>query len=234
MMIVCARWREPGGNNRMGIDCVLALYNAKHCFSPIHLTHTHTHRRDYYTQRQVPHGGDWCQYVHDPLTAPLEALVECWRGWLQVLFKEFDRRFRGHHHRLWQVFFFLLLSYTSRRWIFSMYFLSSCAATKRVEEEKPLGRWSDHDEEIGEEPDTVDDADNTSLEVTTATHYSFGRGTQPAGASSRRSNNNNNNVQSPTQNKMSIIRSSGAAVRLQRTYYYLVAVVSFFLVVMLL
>jgi hypothetical protein len=115
-----------------------------------------------------------------------------------------------------------------------MYFLSSCAATKRVEEEKPLGRWSDHDEEIGEEPDTVDDADNTSLEVTTATHYSFGRGTQPAGASSRRSNNNNNNVQSPTQNKMSIIRSSGAAVRLQRTYYYLVAVVSFFLVVMLL
>ena len=106
-------------------------------------------------------------------------------------------------------------------------------ATKRVEEEKPLSRWSDHDEDGGaEEPDTVDDADNTSLEVTTSSHYSYGKATHPGGgASSRRSNNNNNNVQSPTQNKMSIIRSSGTAVRLQRSYYHLVAITSFFLVV---
>lgn len=145
-----------------------------------------------------------------------------------MLFKEFDRRFRGHHHRLWQVLV-VTMPWPS---VVTFHFLL-CAATKRVEEEKPLGRWSDHDEEVGEEPDTVDDADNTSLEVTTATHYSFGRATPPAGASSRRSNNNNN-VQSPTQNKMSIIRSSGAAVRLQQTYYYLAAIVSFFLVVILL
>nr|CAH0098177.1 unnamed protein product [Daphnia galeata] len=106
-------------------------------------------------------------------------------------------------------------------------------STKRVEEEKPLSRWSDHDDDGGaEEPDTVDDADNTSLEMTTSSHYSYGKATHPGGgASSRRSNNNNNNVQSPTQNKMSIIRSSGTAVRLQRSYYHLVAITSFFLVV---
>lgn len=101
-------------------------------------------------------------------------------------------------------------------------------ATKRVEEEKSLGRWSDHDEEGGaEEPDSVDDSDNTSLEVTT-THFTLGRVTPPAGPSSRRANNNN--IQSPTQNKMSIIRSSGSiaqtAVRPQS--YYLVAIIYFF------
>ncbi len=117
--------------------------------------------------------------------------------------------------------------------LFLFIYLFIFLATKRVEEEKPLSRWSDHDDDGGaEEPDTVDDADNTSLEMTTSSHYSYGKATHPGGgASSRRSNNNNNNVQSPTQNKMSIIRSSGTAVRLQRSYYHLVAITSFFLVV---
>lgn len=120
------------------------------------------------------------------------------------------------------------LFHLSKNRHFAHFFTLSHTATKRVEEEKSLGRWSDHDEEGGaEEPDSVDDSDNTSLEVTT-THFTLGRVTPPAGPSSRRANNNN--IQSPTQNKMSIIRSSGSiaqtAVRPQS--YYLVAIIYFF------